>query len=304
MRPAEEVLGYLDWPVPGSPMVQPGQFPPAVADRTPQELPGLEDRELLRIVHSPDSTLRSMASEILVSRYSGLVRSCVRRYWYTPEPTDDLMQVGYVGLLKAIGNYDPAFGRGLAAYAQPCISGELKRHFRDKRWPLRVQRPMQELVLEIREESGKLAQDLGRMPAESDLARHLGVTGAAVREARRAEMAFQPSSLDAPVGEPGTGSLADLLGAEDPRLENMLGMQSVAAHWSELPAREQGILVMRFYHDMTQAQIGKQLGISQMHVSRLMAHALGHLRVRLLGEPEHLAARKVPARERLSPARS
>ena len=125
------------------------------------------------------------------------------------------------------------------------------------------------------------------MPTESDLARHLGVSDDELREARRAEMAFQPGSLDAPMGpEPSAGSLADLLGQEDPRIEHMLSMQALAAHWRELPARERTILVMRFYGDMTQAQIGQQFGLSQVHVSRLITRALGYLRLRLLDQQD------------------
>jgi RNA polymerase sigma-B factor len=295
-RSAEKVPG---WPAAGRPPVradEPGQVPPGPPGRTPRELTGLEDRELLRIVRSlpPGSERRSAAYELLVSRYRGMVRSCVRRYRYSPELAEDLMQVGYVGLINAINHFDPAVGRSLAAYAQPCISGEIKRHFRDKRWPIHVQRPLQDLVLEIRGASEELTQDLGRVPTESDLAGHLGVSGDAVRAARGAELAFQPGSLDAPVGKPGTVSLADLLGEEDPRLEHMLGMHAVTAHWRELPPRERGILVMRFYHEMTQAQIGLHLGISQMQVSRLLAHALGYLRMRLFGESDRLASYEAP----------
>jgi RNA polymerase sigma-B factor len=290
---AEQVPGY-----PGqlaaslqAPPREPAPAPGRPAGQSAEGLAGLGDRELLALAGSlpPGSRLRAAARELLVSRYSHLVRACARRYSRSPEPAEDLMQVGYVGLLKAIGNFDPAAAGdgGLAAFAQAYVSGEIKKYFRDKRWPIRVPRPVQELVLQIRADSGQLAQDLGRAPAESDLARHLGVTGAALREARRAELAFQPGSLDAPLGDrPGTATLADLLGAEDPRLEHMLGMRAVAAHWGELPPREQEILVMRFYGDMTQAQIGQRLGISQMHVSRLNARALGHLRARLLGQPD------------------
>jgi RNA polymerase sigma-B factor len=250
-----------------------------------KELAGLDDQVLLGIVRSSPqgSERRAAACELVVARHQGLVRSCVRPYLHSPEPTEDLMQVGYVGLLKAIGNFDPAAGCSLAAYARPCISGELKRHFRDKRWQVRVKRPMQELVLEVREATWRLAQELGRTPAESDMARHLGVSGNDLRQAQRAEMAFWPNSLDAPV--PGQASmviLADVLGEEDPRIEHMLGMQAVARHWGELPPREQEILLMDFRGGMTQTQIGQQLSISQMHVSRLRAHALSYLRSRLL----------------------
>ena len=259
--------------------------PVAPPDQMPnKDLAGLDDRELLEIVRvSPQGgRRRTAACELLVSRHQNLVWACVRRYLSSPEPAEDLMQVGYVGLLKAIGNFDPAAGCSLATYARPCISGELKRHFRDKRWQVRVKRPVQELVLEVREATWRLAQELGRTPAESDMTRHLGVSGNDLRQAQRAEMAFQLYSLDTPLAGQAMGTIADVLGEEDPQMEHMLGMQAVATHWGELPPREQEILLMDFRGGMTQAQIGERLRISQMHVSRLRAHALGYLRSRLL----------------------
>ena len=141
---------------------------------------------------------------------------------------------------------------------------------------------MQELVLQVCDATGPLAQQLGRTPADAALARHLGVSGDEVRQARQAQAAFQPSSLDASLtGQDATFTLADTLGQDDPRLEHMIAMRTVAAHWGELPPREQQILTMDFHGDMTQTQIGQQLRISQMHVSRLRARALAHLRARL-----------------------
>ncbi|WP_187365803.1 sigma-70 family RNA polymerase sigma factor [Trebonia kvetii] len=252
---------------------------------TTGDLAGLDDRALLGIVGllPPGSGRRAAACELLVSRYRWLVRSCVRRYLHSPEPAEDLMQLGYIGLLKAIGNFDPAICGSLAAYARPCISGEIKRHFRDKRWQVHVKRSVQDLMLEARDATWQLAQELGRIPAESDIARHLGVSTGDLRQARRAELALQPSSLDAPLGsEPRMGTLADTLGEQDLRIEHMLNMNAVTAHWGGLPSREQAILLMDFYGGMPQSEIGRQLGISQMHVSRLRARALGYLRVRLL----------------------
>jgi RNA polymerase sigma-B factor len=272
--------------------------PPAPSGRAVREdLAGLDDLALVGLVQSlPRASERRIAAcELLVSRYGSLVRSCVRPYWGGPVPAQDLLQVGYLGLLTAIGHFDPAAGTSLGAYARPCVSGELKRYFRDKRWAVRVKRPMQELVLQVRDATGPLAQQLGRTPFDSDLARHLGVSEDELRQARRAEVAFQPSSLDAPLaGKMASGTLADVLGGEDPRLEHMLGMQAVAAHWGELPPREQQILIMDFRGGMTQTQIAQRLRISQMHVSRLRAHALGHLRSRLLG----LEPRPVPGAPR------
>ncbi len=249
------------------------------------DLAGLDERALLGIIGSLPlgSERRAAACELLVTSYHSLVRSCVRRYLRSPEPAEDLMQVGYVGLLKAIGNFDPAVCASLAAYARPCITGELKRHFRDNRWQVHVERSVKELVLQAREAPWQLAQELRRTPAESDIARHLGVSAGELRHARQAELAMQPSSLDAPLGgQPGTGTLADVLGREDPRIEHVIGMNAVAAHWDELPQREQKILLMDFYGGMRQIEIGRQLGISQMHVSRLRARALDYLRSRLL----------------------
>jgi RNA polymerase sigma-B factor len=227
------------------------------------------------------------ACELLVVRYRYLVRSCVQRYSRGPEPAEDLMQVGYVGLVAAINNFDPAVGCSLATYARSYINGEIKRYFRDKRWHVHVVRPVKELVMQARTATWQLAQELGRIPTESDLAASLGVSGHELRYAQLAEMAFEPSSLDAPLsGQPGTALLADLFGEEDPRMDHVLDMQAVATHWGELSAHEQKILLMRFYGGMTQDKIGQQLGISQIQVSRLLGRALGYLRPRLLGLDE------------------
>jgi len=244
----------------------------------------LADAELLTMIHSlpRGSAARDLACEVLVTRYQPLVRSCVLRYRSSSEPQEELMQVGYVGLLKAINNFDPAVGTSLASYAQPCVSGEIKRHFRDKRWQVHVKRSLQELRLEIRNAGADLTSALGRAPSDAEIATHLGVAPENVREVRQAELAFRAASLDSPLtSEEGTGSLGDLLGAEDPELEHVLDMQAVWTHWAGLPDREQQLLLMRFYGNMTQAEIGARLGISQMHVSRLLADAIGYLRERL-----------------------
>jgi RNA polymerase sigma-B factor len=243
------------------------------------------DHALLKTVQSKPhgNRDRDAACEELVGRYQALVRSCVLRYRDSPEPQDELMQVGYVGLLKAINNFDPDIGESLAAYATPCITGEIKRHFRDKRWQVHVRRSAQELRLETRMARSDLAQRLSRMPTDAELAEHLGVTAADLLDAQRADLAFQASSLSAPLAE-GTdaGTLEDHLGGDDPQLETALEMEAVWGHLGELPDREQRLLMMRFYGNMTQTEIGNQLGISQMHVSRLLAHALGYLRDRML----------------------
>ena len=229
------------------------------------------------------SAQRAAAYEELVRRYEFVVKACVRRYRDSPEPDEDLMQVGYLGLLKAINNFNPELGPGLVAYAQPCVSGELKRHFRDKRWQVRVQRSSQELMLAVRHIRASLTQQLGRAPRDQELAEAAGISMADLREAEQAEMAFRPWYLDSPVsGEDDEGmTFGELLGGEDPGIDHAVDTEALWAHWATLPERQQRILAMRFYGNMTQAEIGSRLGISQMHVSRLLDAALTRLRDRL-----------------------
>ncbi len=251
------------------------------------ELDAQSDDELLgrfRELPAGDDE-RAAICELLVQRHEKLVRSCVRQYRGSPEPVEDLMQVGYVGLLKAINNYDPTFGSGLSAYAAPCVSGEIKRHFRDKRWQVHVRRSAQELVLGLRKATEELTHELGRQPDEAELAKRLGVSAEDMVEARLADMVFSAYSLDAPLSDRDDPSqLGDVLGGDDPGMDQAVDMEAIATHWEELPEREQHILTMRFYGNLTQAEIGAKLGISQMHVSRLLTRALNHLRSRLLDE--------------------
>jgi RNA polymerase sigma-B factor len=250
------------------------------------QLEDATDNELVRLVQSlpRGSEGRDIACEKLVARYQSLVRSCAQRYRQSPEPQEELVQVGYVGLLKAINNFDPSVGTNLAAYAQPCVSGEIKRHFRDKRWQVHVKRSVQELRLELRRARSELTQSLARSPRAEELAEHLGVSDDELRDAQRADLVFQASSLDAPLADgQDNANLADLMGAEDPQLEHALDMEAVWTHWGDLPLRQQRLLMMRFYGNMTQTEIGERLGISQMHVSRLLAGALDYLRGHIVG---------------------
>jgi RNA polymerase sigma-B factor len=163
------------------------------------------------------------------------------------------------------------------------VSGEIKRYFRDKRWQVHVKRSLQERRLAVRTATTELTQTLGHAPSDAELADRLNITEDELREVARAEMAFQSASLDAPpADDDGRPSLAEMIGTDDPQLEQVLDMEAVWTHMSGLPRREQQLLLMRFYGNMTQAEIGKHLGISQMHVSRLLAESLGYLRERLL----------------------
>jgi RNA polymerase sigma-B factor len=257
------------------------------ARTSPADGADMGDPELVKLVQSlpRDSEERNAACEKLIARYDSLVRSCAQRYRHSPESPEELMQVGYVGLLKAINNFDPSFGSNLASYAQPCIAGEIKRHFRDKRWHVHVKRSTQELRLELCRARIDLTQQLSRAPKDDELAEHMGISHDDLRDAQRADLAFQASSLDAPRSAGADpGNLADILGEDDPQLEHTLNIESVWAHWGDLPVREQRLLMMRFYGNMTQAEIGERLGISQMHVSRLLAGALSYLREHVLGQ--------------------
>jgi RNA polymerase sigma-B factor len=255
-----------------------------------REFAGPSDQELITAFQTlPDSDpARVSAADQLVRRYESLVRANVQHFRDSPESPEDLMQVGYIGLMKAINNFDPQLGDSLGAYAQPSVSGELKRHFRDKRWHIRVSRMAQELRLRLRTASAELTQQLGREPKKSELAEYLDVTEAQIAETELASLAFQAEYLDAPfTGGGQSGSLADLVGGEDPRFDVILDMDSVWACLPGLPEREQQLLLLRFYGSLTQREIGVELGISQMHVSRLLTHALTYLR-------EHLTAAGAP----------
>jgi RNA polymerase sigma-B factor len=239
------------------------------------------DSELLAVVRSRPrgDPKRQAACETLVARHERIVRSSVSRYRIAHELAEDLMQVGYLGLIKAINNFDPAVGGSLPAYAQPCVSGEIKRYFRDKRWQMRVDRSSQELRLRIRTATEELTQRLARAPSDTELAEYLGVGEEEVTGTQLASEVFRVASLDAPARKDGDAySLEDVIGTEDPRLDHTVDMETVWQHCADLPQREQRLLMMRFYGNMTQAQIGEELGISQMHVSRLLQHALIYLR--------------------------
>lgn len=239
-----------------------------------------DDYELVQKVQSllpRASAEREAACETLIVCYQPLVRSCALRYRGIPRDDRGADAGRVCGLLKAINNFDPAIGTNLAVYAQPCITGEIKRHFRDTRWHVHVKRSAQELRLAARKAAPELTQELSRTPRDDELARHLKVSEKDIADARHAERVFQALSLDTPLVGREQDNLADLMGEEDTQIEHTVQMQAVLAHWADLPAREQRILLLRFYGNMSQAEIGEQLGISQMHVSRLLARALSHL---------------------------
>jgi RNA polymerase sigma-B factor len=226
-----------------------------------------------------DSPDRTRVRERLVEMYLPLAEHLARRFSHRGEPLDDLIQVASLALLKSIDGFDHCRGAAFTSYAIPMIVGELKRHFRDKGWDIRVPRRLQELRLEIGKVSGDLAQRLGRSPTVADLADHLDVTDEEIIEAIDCAQAYRALSLHAPVtGDDTGGELLDLLGGFDPHMETVENRAALRPLLARLPRREQRIIAMRFLGNMTQSQIAAEIGISQMHVSRLLAHALGVLR--------------------------
>jgi RNA polymerase sigma-B factor len=209
-----------------------------------------------------------------------LARRLAARHRYSGESREDLEQVAFVGLLKAIDRYDPALGSFLG-YAVPSIRGELKRHFRDKAWGMRVPRALQERCLDVSQAMDVLTGRLGRSPTPADVAEHTGYSVEEVLEALQAADAYSPRALDAPLrSEDGVRrTLGDSLGREDARYEIVEAAEAVNPAFRGLPPREQQILRLRFVEDLTQSAIGQRFGISQMHVSRLLRQSLDHLSV-------------------------
>jgi RNA polymerase sigma-B factor len=220
----------------------------------------------------------------LIEMYIPLAEYLARRFRNRGEHFDDLVQVANLGLIKSVDGYDPDRGAAFTSYAIPMIVGELKRHFRDKGWDVRVPRRLQELRLEISKVSGDLAQDLGRSPTVADLARRLEVSEEEIIEGLDCGQAYRALSLDAPAGDSGdagAAGLGDLLGSDDPDMQNVENREALRPLLAKLPEREQKIIAMRFHGNLTQSQIASALGISQMHVSRLLAGALRTLRSEL-----------------------
>ena len=214
----------------------------------------------------------------LIERYLPLARHVASRYRGGSEPIEDLEQVASLALVKAIDRFDPQHGASFSSYAVPTISGELRRHFRDHTWALRVPRDLQELAVKVGKAEGRL--QLGRAPTATELADHLDVTVEELLEARDAAGANRMSSLDAPVSsdEEEGASLADILGTDDDRLEHVERTLTVDSALETLDARAREILRLRFQEELTQAAIGERVGLSQMHVSRLIRQALEQLR--------------------------
>jgi RNA polymerase sigma-B factor len=232
-------------------------------------------RKFAAFAESRDGSLRDQ----LVEAHLGLAEYLARRFGNRGEPLDDLVQVASVGLLKAVDRFDPQRGVEFSTYATHTIVGELKRHFRDKGWAVRAPRRMQELYLRLGKIISTLSQDLGRSPTIQELAAEAQVSEEEVLEALEAGQAYRFASLDAPSpGEDDGDTLGAHMGSDDAGLVDAEHRAALSPLISQLPPREQRILHYRFFEGLTQSEIASRLGISQMHVSRLLARSLAQLR--------------------------
>ncbi len=244
----------------------------AIRERSARLFTELGDDGLTEVRH------REIREE-LVRLHLPLVEHLARRFLNRGEPYDDLLQVGTIGLIKAIDRFDVERAVEFSTYATPTIVGEIKRHFRDKGWAIRVPRRLQELRISISGVSAELTQSFGRSPTISEIAKRVGVTEEEVLEGLESANAYSTLSLDATdPTEDSALSMLDTLGEDDEALEGVENRESIKPLLEQLHPREKHILTLRFFKGMTQSQIATEIGVSQMHVSRLLNRTLQHLR--------------------------
>ncbi|MFI8210381.1 RNA polymerase sigma factor SigF [Streptomyces werraensis] len=272
------------------------QAPPASGARSTPGVPGThahhdpQDRSGARALFLELRTLEDGSPEYaelrnrLVRMHLPLVEHLARRFRNRGEPLDDLTQVATIGLIKSVDRFDPDRGVEFSTYATPTVVGEIKRHFRDKGWAVRVPRRLQELRLALTTATAELSQLHGRSPTVHELAEKLAISEEEVLEGLESANAYSTLSLDVPDTDDESPAVADTLGAEDEALEGVEYRESLKPLLEDLPPREKRILLLRFFGNMTQSQIAQEVGISQMHVSRLLARTLAQLREKLLVE--------------------
>ena len=240
--------------------------------------------ELFAVFRDEDGSqaTRAHARDDLVRLHLPLVEHCARRFRNRGEPHEDLVQVGTIGLIKAVDRFETDRGVEFSTYATPTIIGEIKRYFRDKGWAIRVPRRLQELRMQITSTTAELTQKLGRSPTPRELAEQIGCTVEEIIEGMESSNAYSTLSIDASdSSDDGPPSMLDTLGVEDEHLEHVEIRESLKPLLEGLDAREKRILLLRFFKNMTQSQIAAEIGVSQMHVSRLLTKTLTQLRASL-----------------------
>ncbi|HEV3405989.1 MAG TPA: SigB/SigF/SigG family RNA polymerase sigma factor [Candidatus Dormibacteraeota bacterium] len=243
-------------------------------------------REELRALHrryreTTDAAERDRIRAQLVDNYHDFVYFLARKFANRGEPLEDIAQVGYLGLIKAIERFDPDLGYEFTTFATLTVAGEIKRYFRDKGTAIRFPRRLQELHQSVLRVNEQMKNELGREPSVAELAERLGVTPDDVTEAMEMGPAVVPVSLDQPIGSSDgqeSRSVAEQIGGADPELDRVEMRDVLERAMEHLTPRERAIMAMRFYEQMSQSEIAKRLGISQMHVSRLQRAALEQLR--------------------------
>jgi RNA polymerase sigma-B factor len=242
------------------------------ADRAQETL-----RLLSKALAAGEAERRRLHEQVVLLNI-GVAEAIARRFRNRGEPLDDLMQVAYLGLTKAVRGFDPDKGEEFLSYAAPTISGELKRHFRDTSWVIRPPRRIQELQAAISSAAAELTQEFGRSPRPSELAARLGADVEDVTEALASDGCFTPASLDEKGPREDGEALADRLGLDDPEMQRAEAVAVLRPLCRRLPPRDQHILYLRFFRGWTQAQIAAELGVTQMQVSRLLSRILASLR--------------------------
>lgn len=243
--------------------------------------PGDPHRLLERLAETaPGDDSRVRLRGEAIQAWLPLAEQLARRYAGRGEPLDDITQAASIGLIKAIDRYEPSRGTGFVAFAVPTVQGEIRRHFRDGTWQLRVPRRLQELRLAVRNASEELTQELGHTPSTGEVAEKLRVPPQEVAEGIGAARAYSTLSLDASAagGAESGIELGELIGEEDADLAYLELRMTLEPALAQLPEREQRILSLRFYGNLTQTEIADRIGVSQMHVSRLLARSLRMLR--------------------------
>ncbi len=241
-----------------------------------------QDRELFArcLAPGPDGQPDPALRDELIERFLPLARQLARRYQRAEEPLDDLVQVASLGLVKAVDRFDPSRDIAFSSFAVPTILGEIKRHFRDRTWSVRVPRDLQELTLKVDRAVTSLSHDLHRAPSVAEIAGEISSTEEDVLEALEASGAYRATSLSSPRGseEDSTATLGDTLGHDDSGFELAEHRATLDRLLATISPREREVLRLRFEEDLTQAEIGERVGVSQMQVSRLIRQAVGRLR--------------------------
>ncbi|MQA26226.1 MAG: SigB/SigF/SigG family RNA polymerase sigma factor [Micromonosporaceae bacterium] len=249
--------------------------------RSARDIPARAGILLVRLADLPEQHPdRARVRERVIELCLPLAEHLAGRFRNRGEPHDDLCQVAAIGLIKAVDGYDPARGVAFSSYAIPTIVGEIKRHYRDKGWSVRVPRALQELKLDITKAVSELTQKLQRSPTVTDIARRLGRSEEDVLTGLDAANAYSAMSLNAPASEQqGSGTaVVDLLGEHDAGMASVEDRATLRPLIAQLPEREQRIIALRFFGNLTQSEIAEKIGISQMHVSRLLTRSLRQLR--------------------------